>query len=172
MLERIANRIDHLNEWIGRQTSWLNTILMVLVCMDVFIRYMLNDSSAWIMELEWHLFATIFLLGAGYAFQHDRHVRVDLFYTRMKKQDKALVDFIGTLVFLIPWCIALMVVSFQYAYQSFLIGETSPDPGGLPARYIIKSLIFIGLLLLFLQAISTLFRSWLVLRENGTNTNQ
>lgn len=165
MLDKIANRIDQLNEWVGRQVSWLNTILVALVCVDVFIRYLLSDSSAWIMELEWHLFAMVFLFGAGYAFKNDRHVRVDLFYTKMAEKDRALVDFVGTLVFLIPWCLILIYVSFAYAWQSYLIGETSPDPGGLPARYVIKFSITVGLFFLFLQAVSVLIRSWQKLRS-------
>ena len=139
--------------------------------MDVFTRYLLSDSAAWIMELEWHLFAVIFLLGAGYAFKHDRHVRVDLFFTKMSARDQALVDFIGTLLFLIPWCIVLIIFSYQYAYQSFIIRESSPDPGGLPARFIVKALIPLGLFLLFLQAISTLIRRWQTLAHTRSKKN-
>lgn len=171
MLERLAKRIDQLNEWVGRQISWCTTILVVLVCVDVFTRYLLSDSAAWIMELEWHLFAVIFLLGAGYAFKHDRHVRVDLFFTKMSARDQALVDFIGTLLFLIPWCIVLIIFSYQYAYQSFIIRESSPDPGGLPARFIVKALIPLGLFLLFLQAISTLIRRWQTLAHTRSKKN-
>lgn len=172
MLEQIANGIDQLNDWVGRQVSWLNTILVALVCVDVFIRYFLSDSSAWIMELEWHLFAAIFLLGAGYAFQHDRHVRVDLFYTNMSKRDQALVDFIGTLLFLVPWCLVLIYVSYRYAWQSFIIRESSPDPGGLSARYVVKFLMSIGLFLLLLQAVSKLIRTGLTLRDTRNNDTE
>jgi len=171
VLQRIAKTIDEINERVGKAVAWLNTILVLLVCVDVFIRYLLSDSSAWIMELEWHLFALIFLLGAGYAFNHVRHVRVDLFYTKMSKRDQALVNFIGALVFLIPWCIIMIYVSTRYAWQSFLIRETSPDPGGLPARYLIKFAIPAGLFLLLLQAISSLIHSALVLREGQKEQN-
>lgn len=171
MLERIADAIDTINERVGQGVAWLNTVLVVLVCVDVFIRYLLSDSSAWIMELEWHLFALIFLLGAGYAFKHDRHVRVDLFYTKMSERDRAMVDFIGALVFLIPWCIIMIYVSTQYAWQSFLIRETSPDPGGLPARYVIKFAIAVGLFLLLLQAISSLIRSARTLQQTRNEQN-
>lgn len=171
VLQRIADTIDEINERIGKGVAWLNTILVLLVCIDVFIRYMLSDSSAWIMELEWHLFALIFLLGAGYAFKHDRHVRVDLFYTKMSERDQALVNFVGALIFLIPWCLIMIYVSIQYAWQSFIIGETSPDPGGLPARYLIKFAIVGGLFLLLLQAISSLIRSALLLRDKPNEQN-
>jgi len=111
------------------------------------------------MELEWHLFALVFLIGAGYAFKHDRHVRVDLFYAKFTPKDRALVNLIGGLIFLVPWCILIIYVSYDYAHVSFLIRETSPDPGGLPARYIIKFAITVGVSLLLLQGISSIIQS-------------
>ena len=117
------------------------------------IRYFFNASQPWIVELEWHLFSLIFLLGAGFAFKHDRHVRVDLFYANFSEKDKAWTDLVGSVVFLIPWCILMMYFSFQYAYSSYVDGEGSPDPGGLPARYLIKFSIVVGIGLLLLQAI-------------------
>lgn len=162
-LKSFSRGIDTLNNWVGKTISWLTTILVVLVCFDVIIRYLFSDTKAWIMELEWHLFALTFLLGAAYCFLHDKHVRVDLFYAKFPEKDKALVNFIGALLFLIPWCIVIIWVSFNYARQSFLIGETSPDPGGLPALYIVKFAITAGVFLLLLQGISSLIKSGLVL---------
>ena len=161
---QIADWIDQLNEWVGRGVSWLTTLLMVLVCFDVITRYIANDTSAWIMELEWHLFALVFLFGAGYAFRHDRHVRVDLFYASFSARDKALVNVVGGVLFLIPWCVVIAWVGFGYGLASYQIGETSPDPGGLPARYVIKFCIGLGFFLLLLQGVSNVIRSALVLR--------
>ncbi|MDX1666225.1 MAG: TRAP transporter small permease subunit [Saprospiraceae bacterium] len=164
ILDRISGRIDAINEWVGRTVSWLNTALVLLVCFDVITRYFFSETQAWIMELEWHFFALIFLLGAGYALKHDRHVRVDLFYANFSPRDKALVNFVGGLLFLIPWCGLLIYFSLSYANVSFAIGETSPDPGGLPARYVIKYAIALGMLLLFLQALAEVINAYLVLR--------
>ena len=86
-LRRIAEGIHLLNERVGQAASWLTTALMLLVVVDVIIRYYFNDTQAWIIELEWHLFGLIFLLGAGYAFRHDRHVRVDVFYARFSGRE-------------------------------------------------------------------------------------
>lgn len=158
-LKRIQVGIDTLNEWAGKGVSWLTTVLVVLVCFDVITRYLFSDTKAWIMELEWHLFSLIFLIGAGYAFKHDRHVRVDLFYTRFTPRDRALVNLIGGLLFLVPWCILIIMVSYDYARVSFLLGETSPDPGGLPARYVIKYAITAGVFLLLLQGLSSIIQS-------------
>ncbi|MBK7873809.1 MAG: TRAP transporter small permease subunit [Saprospiraceae bacterium] len=161
MLEKLAATIDGFNERVGRGVAWLNTLLVLLVCFEVALS-MFNRSANWLTELEWHVFALIFLLGAGYAFKHDRHVRVDLFYTKFSPKDRALTDLIGNILFLIPWCIAVAYFSFFYAVESWKINESSPDPGGLPARYFIKFSIVVGMLLLLLQAISSTLKSLLI----------
>mgnify|MGYP001313213523 CR=1 FL=1 len=160
---RAATGIDALNERIGKATSWLTLVLVVLVAVDVVIRYLFSDSKVWITELQWHLFALIFLLGAGYAFRHDRHVRVDLFYSKFNERDKAMVDFAGNLLFLIPWCCIVGWFAFFFALDSFQISETSADAGGLPARYLIKSAIAVGIFLLLLQSIAQVIRAGMIL---------
>lgn len=160
--------IHRLNEWTGRAASWLTTLLVILVCFDVIARYLLSATRAWAMELEWHLFALVFLLGAGYAFRHDRHVRVDLFYANFSARDQAWVNLLGAIFFLIPWCILVVYASFEYALISYKIGEGSPDPGGLPARYLIKFAISLGAFLLLLQGFANLIDSALVLSGHKT----
>lgn len=169
-LKNIANFIDKLNETIGRAVSWLTTALVALVVVDVIFRYLFNTSKAWTIEMEWHLFALIFLLGSGYAFKHDRHVRVDLFYSRFSKKDQALVDMIGGIIFLVPWCLLVIYGAWGYALQSFRIGEGSPDPGGLPALYIIKFSIVIGVFLLMLQGIANIIQSYITIQEESSKT--
>ena len=150
--------IDRLNRFIGEKISWLNLFLVILICVDVFLRYTMSETSAWVSELEWHLFALIFILGGAYAFLDDDHVRVDVFYDRFKKRKKNWVNILGIVIFLLPWCGLAIWYGFSYAQNSFLIQESSPDPGGLPARYIIKFSIVIGFFLLALQAISELLK--------------
>ena len=163
LLLKLSKWINALNEQVGRAAAWFTTLLVLLVCFDVITRYLYNDTAAWIMELEWHFFALIFLLGSGYALKHDRHVRVDLFYSKFSPKDKAFVNFIGSLLFLIPWCLVVIYFSYEYALGSYKINEGSPDPGGLPARYIIKFAIPLGIGLLLLQAISNLIEAGLTL---------
>lgn len=163
LLRSSISFIENTNETIGRAAAWITTLLMILVCGDVAMRYLFNTTAAWVMELEWHLFALVFILGAGYAFKHDRHVRVDLFYENFSARDKAWVNLIGGILFLIPWCLLMIYVSFKYAWGSFLIGEGSPNPGGLPYRFLIKGAITIGMILLFLQALASVGKSYLVL---------
>ena len=93
--------------------SWLTTVLVILVCFDVITRYLFSDTSAWIMELEWHIFALIFCWAPVMRFRHDRHVRVDLFYADFSPRDQALVNLLGAILFLLPWCILVIYASLS-----------------------------------------------------------
>lgn len=135
-------------------------MLVILICIDVLMRYYFSTTEKWVIELEWHIFSLIFLIGASYTFKEDKHVRVDVFYNNFSEKRKALVNLLGNIFFLIPWCIVVIYTSYQYAGVSFSYREISPDPGGLPARYIIKYAITLGFFLLLLQAISSTFSSF------------
>lgn len=163
ILQRVSDQIDNLNETIGKGIAWLNTVLVVLIFYDVVARYLFNATFAAIIEMEWYLFSFIFLIGAAYALKHDRHVRVDVFYTNFTKKQQAWVNLMGTLLFLIPLCIIVIYTSFKFTANSYAMNESSPDPGGLPATYIVKAAIPIGFTLLLLQAFSLLIKSVLTL---------
>ncbi len=166
-LEVVILLIDGVNEWIGRAVSWLTTFLVLLVSYDVFARYLLKRSSVAIQELEWHIFAVIFLLGSAYALRHDRHVRVDVLYSRLSYKGRAIIDLIGSIFLLIPFSILVVLSSKDFVINSFLIGEASPDLGGLPARYLLKATIPLGFLLLLLQGIALAINSILTLKGRG-----
>ncbi len=159
MLRRVANVLSSINELIGKTIAWLTTCLVLFMCFDVVRRYLFNETAVWITEMEWHIFAFIFLLSAGYALKHDKHVRVDLFYANFSPKRKAWINLIGTIAFLIPWCWIIIMASYNYAHNSYMINESSPDPGGLPARYIIKFSITLGFILLLIQAVALLLES-------------
>jgi TRAP-type mannitol/chloroaromatic compound transport system permease small subunit len=159
--------IDSLNERIGHIVSWLTTVLVIVVCYDVFTRYLLRKTSIAVQELEWHLFAVVFLIGSAYTLRHDRHVRVDVLYGRLNERQRAWINLIGGVIFLIPFCLLVIYTSSDFVINSFLIRETSPDPGGLPARYILKACIPAGFILLLLQGLSMIFRSVLILKGEG-----
>lgn len=148
----------------GKYISWINLALVLLICTDVLLRYFFAATRTWVIELEWHLFAAIFLLGAAYAYKNDQHVRVDVFYQNMPPIRKAWINLVGNLVFLLPWTIVVIYVSSKYTYQSWLVREISPDPGGLPARYIIKGAITFGFSLLMLESIRQAFASWKMIK--------
>ena len=138
--------------------SWLNVILIGLICLDVLFRYLFSFSKNWIIELEWHMFAIIFLLGSAYALQAEKHVRVDVFYQRFSKKTQAVINLLGTLIFLIPWCYLVITTSYKFFINSWYIREGSSQPGGLPARYVIKGMIVVGFILLAMQGISFLVK--------------
>ena len=152
---------DRLNERIGVAVSWLTTVLVAVVCYDVFTRYLLKSSLVAVQELQWHLFAVIFLIGAAYTLKHGKHVRVDVFYNRFSEKSRAWVDFLGSLIFLLPFCLVAIWCSHTFVINAFTIGEGSPDPGGLPARFILKAAIPAGFLLLALQGVALAFGSLL-----------
>ncbi|WP_420576341.1 TRAP transporter small permease subunit [Ekhidna sp.] len=159
--------IDNLNKTIGKAISWLTLLLVLIIVVDVILRYTFSITSAASFELEWHLFAAIFLLGAAYTLKEDKHVRVDVFYHRFSPKSKAWVNLIGTLLLLMPFCAVAFWESLSFVQSSFSMNETSPQPGGLPARWIIKSTIPVGFLLLALQGISLIIQSIKTITHGG-----
>lgn len=151
--------VDRFIRSIGKASSWLTLLLVILICIDVFMRYVFSNSQEWMLELEWHLFALVFLLGGAYAFQADHHVRVDVWYTHRDEKTQAWINLLGTIIFLLPWCLVVIYTSYSYAENSFLINERSADPGGLPARYLIKFAITVGFVLLLMQAVMVIIKN-------------
>lgn len=164
-LRKYVQFVDQLNEWIGSAVSWLNILMILVVCYDVFTRYFLKMSSIAIQELEWHIFAVIFLLGAAYTLKNDRHVRVDAFYSMFSARKQAWVNFFGSLLFLLPFSLLAIWASAGFVQNSFAMNETSPDPGGLPARYLLKACIPLGFFLLLLQGLAMNFKAFLSLKN-------
>jgi len=158
-LTRLAACIDSLNAWMGRGVAWVTTFLVVVVFLDVIMRYAFNTSFVFTQELEWHLFGFIFLMGAGYTLLHEGHVRVDIVYQRLDRKAQAWVDLVGCLVFLFPGAIMVIATAMPFVTNSFSVLEGSPDPGGIPFRFIIKSCIPIGFVLFGLQGISLFVKS-------------
>jgi TRAP-type mannitol/chloroaromatic compound transport system permease small subunit len=95
--------VDAMNEKMGHFVSWLSTLMILIVCFDVFTRYVLKRSSPAVQELEWHLFAIIFLLSVAYTLKHDRHLRVDVLYAKVSKRSRAVINLLGSILFLIPF---------------------------------------------------------------------
>lgn len=162
-MEALIKTIDWINEYVGRGIAYLSSGLVALICYDVAMRYLFRYTKIWIVELEWHLFALLFLLGLGYTFLHDRHVRVDVFYARYSAKGKAWINLLGSLLFLLPLCVVVLMTSFDFAARAYQWGEASADPGGLPFRWIVKSGVFVGFALLTLQAISHIARNLLII---------
>lgn len=152
--------IDRLVAFLGRLAGGLVALLIVLIVGDVLLRFSFNLTAVWVVELEWHLFALIFLLGSPYALQQNRHVRVDLLYEKFSEADRGMVDFFGTLLFLLPWSVLLFVTSAYFLQAAWQAGEGSPNPGGLPTFVPIKAAIPFSALLLFLQGVAEAVRAY------------
>ena len=153
-LKLVSGTIDRSNELVGRAVSWVSLLLVLVVFVDVVMRYAFKISFVFTQELEWHLFAFIFLIGAGYTLLHDGHVRVDIIYQRLSPRGKAWVNLLGVIFFLIPGCYLVISTSWKFVSNSFSMMEGSPDPGGIPYRFIVKGTMTVGYILLLLQGIS------------------
>jgi TRAP-type mannitol/chloroaromatic compound transport system permease small subunit len=164
MLKRLCNWIDTLNSWIGRGVSWATGLAVAVVFIDVVMRYTLKMSFVFTQELEWLLFAFIFLMGAGYTLLKDGHVRVDIIYQQLGPRARAWINLIGVVFFLLPGCYLIFSTSLNFVYNSWSILEGSPDPGGIPYRFIIKATIPAGFALVALQGVSLGIKSWFTIR--------
>jgi len=157
--------LKKLVQFIGEKSAWLNVVLVLLICIDVMQRYMFNQSFNWVMEMEWHLFGIIFLLCSAYTLQLDKHVRVDVFYNNFGDKTKAWVDVICTSFLLVPFCVVGIKTCYKYASNSYDIREGSPNPGGLPALYIIKFCIVFAFVLMLVQALIMVVQNIKVIRK-------
>lgn len=165
---RLSRIIDACNDRIGRGVSWLAAVMVLLGAFNAIARYasrafgMSLSSNAYI-EGQWYLFSVILLLASAYTLRHDRHVRVDVIYGRLTERGRAWIDLLGTLLFLLPFSIVTILLTWPTVRNSWITREVSADPGGLP-RYPLKAVMLIGFGLLFLQGISMLIRQIAFLR--------
>lgn len=155
--------MDAFSEKTGTVVSWLSTMLVIAVFYDVIMRYVFRNGSIAVQELQWHIFSVIFLLGAAFTLKRDGHVRVDIIYTKLSRKSKAWIDFLCTFIFLIPFCIIIIYSTKMFVMSSWAVREISPDPGGLPFRYLLKLMIPTGFVLLILQGISEGFKNLLII---------
>jgi len=163
-LTRLADAIDAIVDVIGQVSAVAVAALVIVMASNVLLRYGFSIGSVWAQELEWHLMAPIALFGAAYALRHGEHVRVDVLYAGFSARNKALVDILAGTAGII---ISLLVIqlSLKYVGQSFAQDEGSANPGGIPARYLLKAFIPAGFTLLLLQFIAETLRSIARLRS-------
>lgn len=155
--------IERLVDWVGRATSWLALVIVVLMATNVVLRYLFSIGSVWAQELEWHLLAPLILFGIAYALLKGEHVRVDVLYTKFSDRNKERVNLLSAIL-----CLAISVivvyVSIHYVKQAYVIDEQSADPGGLTHRWLLKATIPAGFVLLALQSLAEIVKSWRRLR--------
>lgn len=158
-LLRLAGHLERHVSVIGRGAGWLMPLLVLVIVADVVLRHWFVIGSTRLQELEWHLHGALFLLSLGYAFLRGAHVRIELVHDRLSPRAKAMVELCGLLLALLPWCAAMLWFGADYAGRALLVGEASSSPGGLPMRWIIKSVLVAGIVLLALAGFARLIRA-------------
>ncbi len=159
----LSRLIDRLNEFVGGAVKWLLLVAVIVCTVNALIRYLFDDSSnAW-LELQWYLFAAVFLPGAGYTLLRNEHVRIDVITGRLTPQGRAKVEIFGTLVFLLPVTVLILYMSFPMVWGSFINSEMSSNAGGL-IRWPAKVMIPIGFTLLSLQGLSEMIKRFAFLQ--------
>lgn len=157
-LESGARMLDLVVEHAGRLASWAGFALVCVMAFNVLLRYLFHTGSVATQELEWHLMAPVSLLCMAYAIKHEGHVRVDIFHSRFPPRLKQALEIVSCLA-AVAFSLIIIRLSWGYVMQSYLIGETSPDPGGLPYRFLLKAMIPLGFLLLLIQSLAATLRA-------------
>jgi TRAP-type mannitol/chloroaromatic compound transport system permease small subunit len=157
-LLRFARAIDALNRMVGRATYWLILIAVLISSFNAIARKTLDMSSNAMLEIQWYLFAAIFLLCAGYTLLNNEHVRVDVLFGRMSRRKQLVVEIFGILFFLTPMTLLVLVLSWAPFTDAWVSGEVSSNAGGL-IRWPVKLLIPVGFALLMLQGLSELIKN-------------
>ena len=149
----------------GKSVAWLTVVMVLLTFTIVVLRYGFNLGWIWLQESLTYLHVVVFSIAAAWTLQQDGHVRVDIFYTDMTDKNRARVDLLGSLVFLVPFCIFLLIIAWPYVSNSWKLLESSREAGGLPVVFLLKSLILLMPALLLGQAIINISDAWNALRN-------
>jgi TRAP-type mannitol/chloroaromatic compound transport system permease small subunit len=150
----LIKKIDLLTEWVGKLSSLVLLALSLLIIYDAFARYLFSTGSLMLQELEWHLFDIIILFSVAYTLKYNQHVRVDIFYQKMSAKAQRRVGQVGLIFMVLPFSLLMVYVGLDFVQISFAQMDGSPNAGGLPLRFLVKGLIFLGFAFLTLQAIS------------------
>lgn len=156
LIERIILRV-------GRLAGWLALPLMAVIVLDVALRHFIVIGSTRLQELEWHLHGLLFLLLLGATYLRGGHVRIELWHERRSPRGKAWIECLGIALLLIPWCLAILWFGGDYAALAYHAMEGSPSPAGLPFRFLIKSMLVVGFLLLMAAGVARMIRAGLFL---------
>ncbi|MEW8383569.1 MAG: TRAP transporter small permease subunit [Candidatus Thiodiazotropha taylori] len=166
-IEKIARGFDQVNERLGQAISWLSLLMVLVTVAVVVLRYVFQLGWIWLQESVTFMHAALFLVGAAYTLKHEGHVRVDIIYRKFSERGRAWVDLIGTLTLLLPVCLFIFFISWDYVAKSWALFEGSREVGGLEGVFLLKSLILVMAVLLVLQGISLAIRSLSQLLNQG-----
>ncbi|MCJ8302653.1 TRAP transporter small permease subunit [Shewanella sp.] len=152
------NQLEKITELIGRGVSWCTLFIVLMTLAVVILRYAFNTGATALQESALYLHGAVLTLAAGYTLKHDGHVRVDIFYRNFSVRTRHWVDFLGTLLLLMPVCLFILYSSFDYVLASWRVGESSVEAGGLAYVYLQKSLLLLLVVSLLLQGTVELVR--------------
>jgi TRAP-type mannitol/chloroaromatic compound transport system permease small subunit len=156
--------IDNINRYAAYFSAFVLAILVILVVYDATMRYLFQTGSIALQELEWHFFDVVILLGIAFTLQKNLHVRVDIFYDSFSERTRHFIDIFAFVFFIFPFSLLIIYVGFDFVMLSFEQLEGSSNPGGLPYRYIVKSLMPLAFILLGLQVFSEFFKRLKILK--------
>jgi TRAP-type mannitol/chloroaromatic compound transport system permease small subunit len=160
----LTRAIDRFNTWIGKHLAWLILGAVVVSAVNAIVRKVFDTSSNSWLELQWVLFSVVFLLCSPWTLLKNEHIRIDIVNNIFPKQLRNAIDVVGHALFLLPWCIIMVITSIPFFWRSWLIDEQSGNAGGLP-QWPAKSLLMIGFALLLIQAVSELIKRLAVARD-------
>ncbi len=159
MFEKTEKTIGRIVNGMGKFLAIALLLLVLNVAFDVMMRYLFRASSVGMQEMEWHIFSVIILYGVGFALKNEGHVRVDFLYDRMQPRTKALINIIGTVLFLMPLSLLILFGSVEFVHDAYTMNEISEDPGGLTHRWIIKGMIPLSFAFLLFSAIGYILQN-------------
>ena len=163
---KICQKLDNFIFRIGNIAAWLNFLLLVVIILQVCLRYIIGRGYVFLEELQWHLYAVAFMIALSYAQCENNHIRLDIFSERFSKKTSELIEIVGILVLVFPFIIIIFIHGVEFLYDSWRVGESSGSPMGLPYRWIIKSFIPIGMVTLAISSVSRLIKSFWYLAQD------
>ena len=165
LLKSTVNTIDRFTEFSGQILAWLCFLMALITGAVVALRYGFGIGSIALQESVTYMHASIFMLGGAFALKHDSHVHVDIFYRNFSARTRAWINSIGGIIFLLPLCVFILGISWNFVSNSWAIREVSAEPGGIPAIFLLKTLIPSMSLNLLAQGLAEVLRNALILIE-------
>jgi TRAP-type mannitol/chloroaromatic compound transport system permease small subunit len=166
-MEKFCDFLETIVERIGHIAMWSNGLLVLVIILQVILRYAFNHGLVALEELEWHLYAVGIMVGASYAMVKNVHIRVDLIHSKLSNKTQAIFEIFGILFLLLPFLFVIFHHSLDFVHEAWRLSERSPSPMGLPFRWIIKSFIPFSFGLMILVAVSKITKLFLSIRRAG-----
>ena len=163
---RFSRAVDGVLSVIGRAASWLWVVLLVVIVLNVMLRYVFGEGRIEFEEVQWHINAVAFMLAIAYAYRVDAHIRIDLVSATLHPRLQVWIEFYGTLLLLLPFIAVVLWFGLPFVAHSFSVSEISSSPGGLPFRWLLKAVLPLAFLLLLVAVASRLSRMWAFLTEH------